>query len=143
MVGCATTPRHATARATTHDTPSIWPLASGQGQITQWFGAQRGRHTGMDIAAPKGTPVIATANGVVHFAGRDKAYGGIVRIAHARSVETWYAHLQSIEVKKGRNVKQGQVIGKVGASGRATGPHLHYGVRVKGAPVDPRRYLPK
>ena len=99
-------------------------------------------HRGVDIAVPKGTPVIATADGRVVYADYNKnGYGRLVRVAHDGGIETWYAHLNSLDVKTGARVKQGQQIGRVGKSGRATGFHVHYEVRVNGNPVDPGRYL--
>ncbi len=144
LAGCATTPRPtAGPRPVAHVTPSIWPLASRVGEISERFGARHGEHKGLDLRAPKGTPVVATADGTVIFAGRDKAYGRIVRIAHAHGIETRYAHLSDVEVKAGERVRQGRVIGRVGATGRATGFHLHYAVVVNGVARDPVGYLPR
>jgi murein DD-endopeptidase MepM/ murein hydrolase activator NlpD len=100
-------------------------------------------HRGIDIAVPKGTPVIATADGEVVYAAYSKnGYGRLVRIAHGGGIETWYAHLKSLDVRQGARVKQGQQIGRVGRSGRTTGFHIHYEVHVNGEAVEPRRYLP-
>jgi len=79
----------------------------------------------------------------VTFAGRDSGYGGLVVVAHGGKLDTLYAHLSALYVREGQRVHGGQAIGAVGATGRATGAHLHYEVRVAGAPVDPRRYLAK
>lgn len=142
--GCAT---HRHERGPAHTVPSIWPVQDSRARVSSKYGVRNHNeharnHTGIDIAAPKKTPVVATADGSVRFAGRNKAYGRMVKIAHAGEVETWYAHLKSCKVKAGRKVRQGQLIGRVGKTGRATGPHLHYEVRVHGRSVDPRRYLP-
>ncbi len=145
--GCATRGQ-APWGAAEYRTPRIWPVNCPEAQVTSSFGAGRGAgrnarsHAGIDIAAPKGTPVVATADGVVTFSGRDNAYGRIVRLAHGGGLETWYAHLRSRAVKRGREVYLGERIGKVGKSGRATGCHLHYEVRRNGVPVDPKGYLP-
>ena len=145
LAGCATAPRETSYAAL----PSIWPVAHRERRITSPFGPRihpitrrAHRHSGVDIAAPKGTPVAATADGVVLFTGRVVNYGRLVRIAHGRGLETWYAHLKDIGVKSGRRVRRGERIGRLGESGRTTGPHLHYEVRIRGAPVDPARYLP-
>jgi murein DD-endopeptidase MepM/ murein hydrolase activator NlpD len=105
-------------------------------------GAATRHHNGVDIPAPKGTPVLATADGYVMFSGRADSYGRAIRIAHADGIETCYAHLRKCIAKKGKPVTQGQIVGKVGRSGRADGYHLHYEVRVYGNPVDPARFLP-
>jgi murein DD-endopeptidase MepM/ murein hydrolase activator NlpD len=96
---------------------------------------------GIDLTAPKGTKVRATADGRVTFAGRSGAFGRLVIIRHENDYETRYAHLKSIAVSKGKKVKRGAVIGTVGKSGNATGFHLHYEVRLQGTPVNPRSYL--
>lgn len=125
--------------------PSMWPVAHPARAVTSEFGAQRPggrRHKGLDISAPKGTPVMATAGGVGAFNGRERGYGKIVKIAHPNGIQTWYAHLSASKLKRGKKVRRGQVIGKVGMTGNATGPHLHYEVRVNGVPRNPRPYLP-
>lgn len=104
------------------------------------------RHQGVDYAAPKGTPVLATANGSVGFIGKQNGYGKTVVVKHANSYSTLYAHLSSwkSKIKPGTRVKQGQIIGFVGQTGAATAPHLHYEFRVNGTHVDPLGYeLPK
>jgi murein DD-endopeptidase MepM/ murein hydrolase activator NlpD len=125
--------------------PTVWPV---RGLVTSPFGARRspygeGRemHTGIDISASYGLPVAATGNGEVIFAGRDPGYGGLVVIDHGAQLDTFYGHLSALYVREGQKVHRGQPIGAVGATGRATGAHLHYEVRVNGNPVDPRRYL--
>ena len=128
--------------------PGIWPTGPAARQISSPFGyrkdpftRQRRFHTGIDIAGPKKSPVVATAHGRVVFAGRNGNYGKTVIIDHGSGYQTRYAHLARIKTKKGKRVKRGEVIGKLGQTGRATGPHLHYEVRRNGKPVDPRPYL--
>ncbi|MEZ5681346.1 MAG: M23 family metallopeptidase [Erythrobacter sp.] len=94
-------------------------------------------HAGVDLAAPTGTPVKATASGQVSRAGWNGGYGILVSINHGGAVETRYAHLSAIAVRPGDTVQQGQVIGFVGSTGRSTGPHLHYETRVSGQPTNP------
>ncbi len=125
--------------------PTLWPV---RGLVTSPFGTRRspygeGRemHPGIDISASYGSPVNAAGNGAVIFAGRDPGYGGVVIVAHGGQLDTLYGHLSALYVREGESVRRGQAIGAVGATGRATGAHLHYEVRVNGAPVDPRRYL--
>jgi len=111
--------------------------------ITSGFGVVRGRshHQGIDLAAPAGTRVTATAAGRVSFAGRSGDFGRMVVIDHRDGWQTAYAHLKRIKIGKGDRVKRGTLIGTVGKSGNATGTHLHYEVRRNGTPVDPRPYL--
>ena len=128
-------------------TPSIWPVT---GRISDYFGVRHDPfggataeiHTGQDISTATGTPVVATGSGRVEFAGTQNGYGNIVIIAHGEGLTTRYAHLSAIETTVGAEVARGSVIGRVGSTGRSTGPHLHYEVRVGDNPVDPRRYLP-
>lgn len=103
------------------------------------FGHPGGRrHTGIDFPAPSGTPVGAAGRGVVTFAGHnDGGYGNLVVVAHRLGFETWYAHLQRIDVVRGQSVAGGVIVGRVGATGHATGPHLHFEVRLFGTPIDP------
>lgn len=127
--------------------PSIWPVQDEAAAISSKFGL-RGQgpatrhHNGVDIPAAKGTPVVATADGYVLFSGRAGSYGRAIQIGHPGGAATCYAHLRKCIVKKGKAVTQGQVIGKVGRSGKADGYHLHYEVRVYGAPTDPAPFLP-
>lgn len=100
--------------------------------LNQWK-----QHNGVDYAAPKGTPVRAVGEGVVEFAGQQNGYGNIVQIKHAKDRATVYAHLSSIDVRLGQQVEQGQSIGAVGATGWATGPHLHFEFKVAGIHQDP------
>ncbi|MTJ04308.1 MAG: M23 family peptidase [Sediminimonas qiaohouensis] len=98
-------------------------------------------HDGVDFAAPIGTDIFATADGVVTYAGWQSGYGRIVKIRHEFGVETRYAHMSRIRVKKGQKVSRGDHIGDMGNSGRSTGSHVHYEVRVNGKPVNPMTYI--
>lgn len=129
-------------------TPSIWPTKISRPKITSKFGMRRDpftdkwrHHSGMDIRADYGSPVLSTAEGVVRFSGYHQYLGHVVKIDHGYGVETWYGHLSKRLVQKGDTVKRGQAIGHVGSSGRSTGPHIHYEVHVNGKRVDPREYI--
>ena len=98
-------------------------------------------HPGIDFKGHRGDPVKSTASGRVIFAGRAGGYGNCVRIKHPNNLETWYGHLSKINVKEGQRITVGDVIGKVGSTGRSTGPHLHYEIRKNGHPVNPKQYL--
>jgi murein DD-endopeptidase MepM/ murein hydrolase activator NlpD len=125
--------------------PSIWPvdglLMSSYGQRTDPFSGEGAYHTGVDISAPIGTPAQTTADGIVVFADRDGGYGRLVVVDHGNGYETYYAHLSKFDVIVGQEIRQGEPVGEVGASGRVTAPHLHYEVRVRKAPVNPYRFL--
>lgn len=128
-------------------TPSIWPVT---GELTDGFGGRHNPfggsstefHTGQDIATNCGTPVAATANGTVIFAGYQNGYGQLVVIDHGGGLTTRYGHLSKIEATVGQSISRGEVLGRVGSTGRSTGPHLHYEVRINDDPVDPMSYLP-
>lgn len=126
-------------------TPSIWPtrgrFTSGFGMRRNPYGGGRKFHYGIDIAGTHGTPVYATANGQISFTGSRGGFGNLVVIRHGYGFETYYAHLSGFAVSPGQWVKRGQVIGYMGRTGRATGPHLHYEVHVNGVAVNPSRYL--
>jgi murein DD-endopeptidase MepM/ murein hydrolase activator NlpD len=129
------------------DIPTLWPV-SGTRSISSEFGQRRSpwtrriqHHRGVDIRGPYGEPILAAASGRVTYASRDPGYGNLVVINHGSGIYTWYGHLARISVEKGAQVKRGQRLGKLGSTGRATGPHLHFEVRVNGIPVDPQRYL--
>ncbi len=126
-------------------TPSIWPaqgwVSSDFGYRSSPFTGQREFHKGIDISAPEGTPVYAPASGEVTFTGRDGGYGLTMIIDHGRGITTRYAHLQRYVSEEKTEVARGELIGYVGTTGRSTGPHLHYEVRVNNMPVDPRRYI--
>lgn len=126
-------------------TPSIAParglLTSGFGSREDPFTGGHSMHSGLDIATREGSEVVAPATGVVIFAGEKAAYGNCIVVDHGRDLTTLYGHLSAILVKPGDKVERGQHIGKVGNTGRSTGPHLHYEVRVNSVPVNPRRYV--
>jgi murein DD-endopeptidase MepM/ murein hydrolase activator NlpD len=111
-------------------------------RFTSGFGYRWGRlHAGTDFAAPYGTPIYATADGVVIFAGQQSGYGNIVKVQHEFGIETRYAHMSKIRVKKGQRVSRGDRVGDMGSTGRSTGTHLHYEVRVGGNAVNPMTYI--
>jgi murein DD-endopeptidase MepM/ murein hydrolase activator NlpD len=125
--------------------PSIWPV---QGWVTSGFGyrqdpfsGRREMHQGMDIVAPAGTPIVAPAEGRVVFSGWKPGFGRSIEIDHGWGVHTFYGHCQTLRVDVGRKVKRGEVIATVGATGQATGNHLHYGVMVNGNWVNPADYI--
>ncbi|KAA6460296.1 M23 family peptidase [Acidobacteria bacterium AB60] len=127
------------------DAPSLWPI---EGRVTSSFGERQDPingegafHAGIDIAAPYGSPVRAAADGDVSRAGFGTGYGREIVIDHGHNVSTVYGHLSSMSVVAGDHVTRGQVIGYVGESGRSTGPHLHYEVRLHMVPVNPHKYL--
>jgi murein DD-endopeptidase MepM/ murein hydrolase activator NlpD len=98
-------------------------------------------HPGIDFQGHRGDPVKCTASGKVVFAGRLGGYGNCVRIQHPNNLETVYGHLSKITVREGQRVTVGDLVGKVGSTGRSTGPHLHYEIRKNGQPVNPKQYL--
>ena len=116
-------------------------MSSGFGMRMDPFLRSPAMHTGLDMRGDTGDPVRATANGTVTSAGPNGGYGKMVEIEHKNGLSTRYAHLSAIDVKVGQVVKIGQVIGKIGSTGRSTGPHLHYETRVDGEAVDPQKYL--
>lgn len=116
-------------------------FTSGYGMRRHPITGQRSMHAGIDLAAPRGTPVKATVEGVVSVAGRQGGFGNVVRIRHSLGFETVYAHLSAIHVKKGDQVRRGDLIGGVGSTGRSTGNHLHYEIRLSGRTYNPRRFL--
>jgi murein DD-endopeptidase MepM/ murein hydrolase activator NlpD len=125
--------------------PAIWPV---RGQVSAGFGqrldplsGEGAFHAGLDLRAPMGSIVQSTADGLVFFAGRDAGYGNAVLIDHGYGITTKYGHLSRIVVVVGQEVKKGQIIGAVGMTGRSTGPHLHYEVKLNDTPVNPYRYL--
>ncbi|MFQ5802077.1 MAG: M23 family metallopeptidase [Candidatus Methylomirabilales bacterium] len=126
-------------------TPSIWPtrgyVSSRFGPRKSPFTGRRQRHTGIDIAASRGTPIVATADGVVTFSGRLAGYGRAIVITHGFGLKSFYGHNKKNKVKKGDRVKRGQVIGLVGSTGYSTGSHVHYEVLVKDNPVNPLNYI--
>jgi len=126
-------------------TPSIWPV---RGWVTSEFGyrispftGRREFHRGIDIATRIRTEIVAPAAGIIVTAKKDAGMGNEIRIDHGNGIITVYGHLLKFTVKRKQRVKRGDLIGYVGNSGRSTGPHLHYGVMVKGIYVNPRRHL--
>jgi len=125
--------------------PSIRPIL--RGNKASGFGMRRHPlyhimrfHEGLDISAPKGTPIYATANGVINFANRMSGYGKMVKINHKYGYSTRYGHMSKILVRKGQTVKKGEKIGEVGNTGLSTAPHVHYEVRYRGQPQNPENY---
>jgi murein DD-endopeptidase MepM/ murein hydrolase activator NlpD len=125
--------------------PSIWPvhgrITAGFGERMDPFSGEEAFHPGIDIAGPLGTDVVATGDGLVIEAEPDAGYGRSILIDHGDGITTRYAHLNRIFVVVGEQVKQDEIIGSIGTSGRSTGPHLHYEVRIHGTPVNPSRFL--
>ena len=122
-------------------TPFALPVKSSF-RYTSGFGPRWGRmHNGTDFAAGHGTPIYATADGVVTHAGWSSGYGNLVKIQHEFGIETRYGHQSKIRVKVGQRVSRGERIGDMGNTGRSTGTHLHYEVRIGGKPVDPMTYI--
>jgi septal ring factor EnvC (AmiA/AmiB activator) len=126
-------------------TPSIWPvkgwLTSTFGYRTSPFTGRRELHKGLDIATRSSTPIIAPADGLVVFAGREGGFGNMLIVDHGYGIMTRYAHCSSLEAKLGDKIKRGDIVAKVGSTGRSTGPHLHYEVAVNGVSVNPNRYI--
>jgi murein DD-endopeptidase MepM/ murein hydrolase activator NlpD len=127
-------------------TPSLRPV--NVGFVSSYFGrrmdpitGRRSLHRGVDFSARKGTPVFAPADGVVAFSGRWKTYGKVVEISHGYGFVTRYAHLEQQLVRKGQKVKRGDIIARVGSSGKSTFSHLHYEVEIDGKRVDPLKYV--
>ena len=116
-------------------------ITAGFGQRMDPFSGEEAFHPGVDIADPYGTDVVATGDGLVIEAEPDAGYGRSILIDHGDGITTRYAHLSRIFVVVGEQVKQGEIIGAIGTSGRTTGPHLHYEVRIHGTPVNPGRFL--
>jgi len=126
-------------------TPSIWPahgwLSSTVGTRRDPINGGRDFHEGLDISADRGTPVYATADGTVTAAGYEGGYGNLIVITHEYGLETRYGHLSKFLAKTGGKVKRGDIIGYVGSTGRSTGSHLHYEVRVNGRLLNPLQLL--
>ena len=127
-------------------TPTIWPV---DGTLEGGFGGRHNPfggggyefHSGQDIEAPMGAPVVAGARGQVSFVGWQNGYGQLVVVDHGGGLTTRYGHLSRIDVENGQQVSRGQIVGKVGSTGRSTGPHLHYEVRINDEAVNPLQYL--
>ncbi len=137
--------RNLFARADANVLPAGWPLngrlMSGFGHRMDPFSGEGAMHTGIDISAPMGTGVKATADGIVMFANWNSGYGRCVIVDHGNGYQTLYGHLSQIGVIEGEEIRQGEVLGRVGASGHSTGPHLHYEVHIHSTPVNPYRFL--
>jgi len=127
------------------DAPTLWPIVgrvtSSFGERTDPIGGSGEFHRGIDIAAPTGTPIHATGDGVVVMAGWGSGYGREIMLDHGHGMTTLYGHMSAMAVVPGETVTRGQIIGYVGTSGRSTGAHLHYEVRIHDAPVNPHRYM--
>jgi murein DD-endopeptidase MepM/ murein hydrolase activator NlpD len=125
--------------------PSLWPvdgrLIGAFGRRSDPFSHEQTWHTGVDISAPMGSPIRATADGVIALAEYSSGYGRLVVVDHGGGVQTYYAHLSRIDVIAGQEVRRGEVVGALGASGRVTAPHLHYEVRLGGNAVNPYNFL--
>jgi murein DD-endopeptidase MepM/ murein hydrolase activator NlpD len=126
-------------------TPSIWPT---RGWVTSDFGtridpytAERKMHQGMDIATPHGQVIYTPSDGTVVFLGTEGGYGKVLVVDHGYGVKTRYGHLSEVHVRLGDRVKRGDKVASVGNTGRSTGPHLHYEVRVNGIPENPRKFI--
>jgi murein DD-endopeptidase MepM/ murein hydrolase activator NlpD len=138
----------------TNSTENIVGMLSGSwpvdGHITCPYGSridpfsgEGAYHTGMDLAAPIGSLVTAAADGTIEHADWSNGYGRLIIIDHGNGYETYYGHLSRMDVMEGQSIRRGERIGAVGMSGRSTGPHLHYEVRVGGVPINPYRFLSK
>jgi hypothetical protein len=125
--------------------PLRWPVRgrvnSEYGKRTSPWGGAVEHHSGLDISAPPGTPVMCPAPGKVLLAGAGGDYGRHVLVQHANGVRSLYGHLSKVEVRAGQSVEKGQLLGLTGSTGRSTGPHLHYELRVAGKSVNPRKFL--
>ena len=127
-------------------TPSVWPV---DGTLEGGFGGRRNPfggggyefHSGQDIEAALGAPVVSGASGRVTFVGWQNGYGQLIIVDHGGGLTTRYGHLSRIDVTVGQSVQRGEAIGRVGSTGRSTGPHLHYEVRINDEPVNPLQYL--
>lgn len=128
-----------------HSSPSIWPL---KGSITSSFGYRESPfssksefHSGIDISCSTGTPVLAPADGIVSYIGYNDGFGSFLELDHGYGITTIYGHLLRTDVVMGKKVQRGQIIAKTGSSGTTTGPHLHYEVRLHGAPINPFKFI--
>jgi murein DD-endopeptidase MepM/ murein hydrolase activator NlpD len=126
-------------------TPSLWPvighISGGFGERLDPFSGEGSFHAGVDISSQYGNAVRATADGVITAVETRTGYGRLVVVDHGFGISTWYGHLSGFNTRPGERVRRGDVIGYVGISGRVTGPHVHYEIRLYGAPVNPWRYL--
>jgi len=121
------------------NTRFVWPLKHLD--VSSEFGSRGNRHKGMDLRAPQGTTIRASADGVVHFVGKQNGYGKVIILKHADNIQTFYAHNDKNLVKKGQRVKQGEKIATVGRTGNATGYHVHFEFIRGRQPLNPRHYV--
>jgi hypothetical protein len=122
--------------------PVVGPITSGYGVASVYQGSSQGWHHGVDIAAPEGQPVYAANAGIVRLAEPLPLSGIAAIVDHGMGILTYYMHMSAVDVSVGQQVRTGEMIGRVGSTGLATGPHLHWGVRVNGIYVDPLRWAP-
>ena len=120
---------------------SMASVSSGFGYRRDPFNGSGAMHAGLDFRGPTGSPILAAAKGTVTFVGRKGGYGNTVEITHGNGMVTRYAHMARFDVKQGARVDAGQRIGGIGSTGRSTGPHLHFEVRVNGRAVNPKPFL--
>ena len=122
--------------------PFAMPVKQGSYRLTSPYGRRWGRnHDGMDMAGPVGTPIYAPADGIVLKAGRESGYGNVIKIQHQYGIKTVYGHLSRFRVKTGQKVSRGDRIGDMGNTGRSTGPHLHYEIRMGNTPINPMKFI--
>lgn len=128
-----------------HTQPTLWPMngtvRSSFGVRSDPFSGEGAFHSGIDLAAPTGTQVHVTADGVVTSAGWSGGYGKLIVVDHGNGIQTYYAHLSRVAIVPGEEVYRGQTVGFSGSTGRSTGPHMHYEVRLAGTPVNPYKYM--
>lgn len=126
-------------------TPSIWPvkgwLTSDFGYRKSPFTGKKTMHSGLDIANKSGTPIIASADGIISYSKTKSGFGKVIVIDHGYGYSTFYGHCSELKKEVGENVKRGEVIALVGNTGNSTGPHVHYEVRVNGVATDPKKYI--
>lgn len=128
-------------KSTTFIRPASGRISSSFGNRIHPVTRRRAFHSGIDIANSRGTSILASRNGKVTFAGYKGTYGNYIIVSHGNGIETSYAHLSSINVRVGQSVTQGEVIGKMGTTGRSTGNHLHFEIRIGGSAVNPSKYM--
>ena len=125
--------------------PTLWPvmgpITGSFGERVDPFNGEGAFHSGVDISCHYGQPVMASGDGVVTFAGPYNGYGRMIQIDNGNGLTTRFGHLSGLAISNGQSVRRGQVIGYVGLSGRSTGPHLHYEVRIHDTPVNPHKFL--
>jgi murein DD-endopeptidase MepM/ murein hydrolase activator NlpD len=131
-----------TVQPTLWTVPALGPVVSGFGERSDPFTGELRMHQGIDIDAPAGAPIWAADSGTVTFAGDRGGFGKLVIVDHGNGIETYYGHQQRIDVAVGDEVTAGHQLGLVGSTGRSTGPHLHFEMRIDGVPVDPATQMP-